>query len=40
MDSTDFANVDEAYTLAETALTAVRNIRDGAFWKLLPDEQS
>ena len=39
MDSSEFADVDEAYALVETALSAVRNIRDGAFWKLLPDEQ-
>ena len=39
MDSTGFADLDEAYAAVETALAAVRNIRDGAFWKLLPDEQ-
>ena len=39
MDRAAFAEVDEAYALVESALSVVRNIRDGAFWKLLPDEQ-
>src|ERR1700709_1870855 len=39
MDSTAFADVDEAYALVESALSVVRNIRDGAFWKLRPNEQ-
>src|ERR1700709_2929919 len=39
MDSTRFADVDEACALVESAVSAVRTIRDGAFWKLLPDEQ-
>ncbi len=39
MGHTGFADRDEAYALVESALAAVRNIRDGAFWKLLPDEQ-
>ncbi len=39
MGHTGFADRDEAFTLVESALAAVRNIRDGAFWKLLPDEQ-
>src|ERR1700709_1451191 len=33
------ADAGGGFALVETALTAVRNIRDGAFWKLLPDEQ-
>src|SRR6201747_966045 len=39
MDRTGFADVDEAYALVKTAFSPVRNIRGGAFWKLLPDEQ-
>ena len=39
MGHTGFADRDEAFALVESALSAVRNIRDGAFWKLLPDEQ-
>src|ERR1700712_4439341 len=39
MDSNGFADLDEAFALVESALSVVRNIRDGAFWKLLPEEQ-
>src|SRR6195952_116479 len=38
MNPTGFADLDEAHALAETAITAVEAIRDGAFWKLLGDE--
>src|SRR4051794_19242660 len=34
-----FTDIDEAYTLVETALSAVRHLRDGAFWKLAADQQ-
>ena len=39
MDSSGFADINEACALVETALAAIRDIRDGAFWKLVPDEQ-
>src|SRR6195952_6171430 len=39
MDSNGFADLDEAFALVESALSVVQQIRDGAFWKLLPDEQ-
>ena len=39
VNSTGFADIDQAYALVETALSAVQQVRDGAFWKLLPDDQ-
>ena len=39
MDSGGFTDIDQANALADTALSAVRQIVDGAFWKLLPDDQ-
>ncbi len=39
MEATGFADIDEAYALVETALSAVQHIRDGAFWKLVADDQ-
>ncbi len=39
MNSGGFTDIDQANALADTALSAVRQIVDGAFWKLLPDDQ-
>ncbi len=39
MDGDGFTDIDRAHALADTVLSAVRQIVDGAFWKLLPDDQ-
>ena len=39
MNTGGFSDIDQANALADTALSAVRQIVDGAFWKLLPDDQ-
>src|ERR1700712_5062137 len=39
MEISGFTDIDQAYALVETALSAVQHIRDGAFWKLVADDQ-
>ena len=39
MEDGGFTDIDQANALADTALSAVRQMVDGAFWKLLPDDQ-
>jgi hypothetical protein len=39
MDSAGFVDVDEAFVLVDSALAAVGRVRDGEFWKLLPEQQ-
>ncbi len=39
MEDGGFTDIDQANALADTVLSAVRQIVDGAFWKLLPEDQ-
>ncbi len=39
MNGDGFTDIDQAQALADTVLDGLRQIRDGAFWKLLPDDQ-
>ena len=39
MNSGGFTDIDQANALADTVLAGLRDIVDGAFWKLLPDDQ-
>ncbi len=39
MNGDGFTDIDQAQALADTVLAGLRQIRDGAFWKLLPDDQ-
>src|ERR1700712_4247696 len=39
MNTGGFTDIDQANALAESVLAGLREIRDGAFWKLLPDDQ-
>src|SRR3954468_19040013 len=39
MEHKGFVDVDEAFALLDSALSAVARIRDGGFWKLVPEQQ-